>query len=417
MKKWLWLFRPIASLQLTLVLLFCSLILVFLGTMAQEPLGLYLAQARFFQSGFVDLASMTAAIKKTLQMFHVYLPPSTAADVVQAPFVPVFPGGYLLGSALLLNLLAAHAVRFRFTWKKSGILSVHAGLIVLLVGQLCTDLVARESGMRLTEGQTRNYSESDRRCELAIIDTTDAAKDRVVSIPEDQLATGASFRVPELPFTVRLLRYYPNSFITNLTAVPDAPKVTEGPGTRFAALERPRVTVMDLRDVPSVVVELAGSDGKMIGSYLLSEYLDRAQPVEHGGRTYELSLRPRRFYKDFSLTLLDFRHDKYMGTDIPKNFSSQVRLQNPKTGEDREVLIYMNNPLRYQGMTFYQASFDRTDERVTILQVVRNPAWATPYFACLIVGAGLLLQFGIHLVGFIRRKATGTVAGSPAVAA
>lgn len=413
--KWLWLFRPLASLRLTLVLLFCSLILVFLGTMAQEPLGLYLAQARFFQSAFVDLASMTAAVKKTLQMFHVYLPPSTAADVLHAPFVPVFPGGYLLGASLLVNLLAAHAVRFKFGWKKSGILAVHAGLIVLLVGQLCTDLVAQESGMRLVEGQTKNYSESDRRCELAIIETTDAAKDRVVAIPDSELATGATFKRPELPFTLRLLRFYPNSMITNRVAVPDAPPVTDGVGTRFAAIELPRVTVMDLRDVPSAFVQLIGPDNQAIGSYLVSEYLERPQRVEVGGRSFDLALRPRRFYKDFSLTLLDFRHDKYMGTEIPKNFSSQVRLQNPKTGEDREVLIYMNNPLRYQGMTFYQASFDRTDDRVTILQVVRNPAWATPYFACLIVGAGLLLQFGIHLVAFIRRKAS--AATSPRLAA
>jgi len=41
----------------------------------------------------------------------------------------------------------------------------------------------------------------------------------------------------------------------------------------------------------------------------------------------------------------------------PKNFSSRVRVLRPEAGEDREVLIYMNNPLRYAGETFYQASF------------------------------------------------------------
>jgi hypothetical protein len=54
----------------------------------------------------------------------------------------------------------------------------------------------------------------------------------------------------------------------------------------------------------------------------------------------------------FSLRLLEFKHDKYPGTDIPKNFSSRVRLQRPDTGEDREVLIFMNNPLRYAGSRF-----------------------------------------------------------------
>jgi hypothetical protein len=162
--------------------------------------------------------------------------------------------------------------------------------------------------------------------------------------------------------------------------------------------------------VPSAFVEVTGPEG-VIGSYLLTEFIERPQALKYKDRNYELSLRLRRYYKDFSLTLLDFRHDKYLGTEIPKNFSSDVRLRNASTGEDRTVKIYMNNPLRYQGLTFYQASFDPRDERVTILQVVRNPAWLTPYFACIVVGLGLVLQFGIHLVGFIRKRASG--AGTP----
>ena len=76
------------------------------------------------------------------------------------------------------------------------------------------------------------------------------------------------------------------------------------------------------------------------------------------------------------------------GTDIPKNFSSRVLLQRPETGEKREVLIYMNNPLRYAGETYYQSSFD-PDDHGTILQVVHNPSWLTPYFSCVLVGVGL----------------------------
>ena len=49
----------------------------------------------------------------------------------------------------------------------------------------------------------------------------------------------------------------------------------------------------------------------------------------------------------------------------------------------------MNNPLRYDGETYYQSGFDRNDARVTILQVVRNPSWLTPYVACILVSLGL----------------------------
>jgi hypothetical protein len=67
------------------------------------------------------------------------------------------------------------------------------------------------------------------------------------------------------------------------------------------------------------------------------------------------------------------------------------------------VLIYMNNPLRYAGETYYQASFD-ADDAGTILQVVHNPSWITPYLACVMVAAGLITQFLYHLIPFLKRR-------------
>ena len=55
---------------------------------------------------------------------------------------------------------------------------------------------------------------------------------------------------------------------------------------------------------------------------------------------------------------------------------------------NRDVLIYMNNPLRYRGETYYQAGFQK-DDTASILQVVRNPSFVTPYIACIIVGCSV----------------------------
>ena len=74
-------------------------------------------------------------------------------------------------------------------------------------------------------------------------------------------------------------------------------------------------------------------------------------------------------------------------------------------GENREFLISMNHPLRYGGDTFYQSGVLENDAG-TILQVVRNPGWKLPYVACSMVSLGMLLHFGIHLVGFLRLRAT-----------
>ena len=98
--------------------------------------------------------------------------------------------------------------------------------------------------------------------------------------------------------------------------------------------------------------------------------------------------------------LQKFSPDRYAGTE---NFSSRVHLSTPNGREDRDEVIYMNNPLRYAGLTFFQAGFANND-RTAVLQVVRNPSWLLPYVACSVMTLGLLLQFGIHLVGFVKRR-------------
>src|ERR1039457_3813846 len=92
--------RLFSSLKLKVCLLMLGLVLIFFGTMAQDPLGLHLAQERFVRSFFVDWLPMKAAINKALEMFHISLAPTTAKAVIRGARIPVFPRGYFIGSLL-----------------------------------------------------------------------------------------------------------------------------------------------------------------------------------------------------------------------------------------------------------------------------------------------------------------------------
>jgi hypothetical protein len=369
-----------ASLKLSVVVLTLALVLVFWGTIAQVNVGLYQAQNEFFRS------------------FLVYWTPK-GSDLK----IPIFPGGYSIGFVFLLNLLASQIKTFELTVKKFGLILVHVGIILLLIGQLATDMLAIESSMHLREGDTKNYTETDRRVELAIVDATDPERDRVVAIPQDTLATEREITDPALPFTVRINKYYQNSAMTERDAnSPLQPPATQGFGPQVNVREVPPETQMERRDMPSAVIELVTPQGSL-GTWIVSLWIGEEQHVHYDNREIHLSLRPQRTYNDYSLHLLNFTHEVYPGTDIPKDFSSRVQVKNQKTGEEREVRIYMNNPLRYQGDTYYQASFD-TDDKGTVLQVVRNPSWLTPYLACIMVGVGLVWQFLVHLIPFLKRK-------------
>ena len=374
--------RFFSSLKLTVVLLSLGLILVFWGTLAQVELGLYKVQHEFFQSYFIYWKPGDGSVK-----------------------IPIFPGGYLLGTTLVLNLIAAHFRRFQFVKGKIGLFLIHVGLILLLVGQLLTDMLSQESMLHLREGETRNYTEADGRAELAIIDTADKDADKVIAIPAEILRKQTVIRHDAMPFTVEVRKFMVNSSLADRPKdSTEAPPATQGFGPMLAVKEEPHVTAMDQRDMPTAVVEIKTAEGSL-GTWLVSSYINKPQSFSYKDRTYEMSLRRTRLYKPFSIQLLDFRHDVYPGTEIPKNFSSRVRVMRPATGEDREVLIYMNNPLRYEGETFYQASFD-TDNEGTILQVVKNPSWLAPYAACVLVSLGLVIQFMTHMLGFVRKRRT-----------
>lgn len=391
-----------SSLWLTTVCLACAMVLVFAGTMAQVHLGLYGAQAEYFHSFFVH-----------------WTPAGGHARI------PVFPGGWVIGPLLLMNLLAGHIKRFEFSRRKIGLLLAHAGLILLLAGQFVTDIFQVESHVRLAAGESSFYSEDNRRNELVIIDTTDPKTDKVVSIGESTLAKGGAIQPEGLPLTVSVKKYFVNSQPAGpMSGAGEKLKATQGIGQRLLFTAAPEVGRLDDENKPAAVVEISAA-GKSLGTWTVSTWLSRPQLVgalqselggmfgvslrepqgfSHDGRHYELALRPARYYRPYSLTLLEFRHETYPGTDIPKAFASKVHFTDPARGEDRDVVISMNQPLRYHGETFYQSSFEPGD-RVSILQVVRNPASLSPYLACSMVGLGLVIQFLTHLFRFARRRA------------
>lgn len=407
------LLESISSMRLTIICLAAALVLVFAGTLAQVRFGLYFIQEEYFQSWFV---------------WWSWSPSSRG--------IPVYPGGHLIGAVLLVNLIAAHIRRFSWTWRKLGIQLTHLGLIIMLAGGLATDLFSVSSYMRLREGETKNYSEDSSRTELALITPEGTDDEQVTAVPGEVLAKSHVITHESLPFKVLIKGFYQNSDLkmiggTNASSVPVA---SNGAGARISVTPKPRATKMDDHEVMSAVVEIiSNKDGKPLGTWLVSaapggtplDFMVDGRPSEAwiqlyslvmatpqnfevDGRPWSIQLRAARYYKPYTLSLIDFTHETYPGTEIPKNFSSKVTLADAEHNENRQVKIYMNHPLRYQGDTYYQSGFD-PDNSGTILQVVRNPGYQAPYLACVIVSLGLLIQFTHHLTGFARRVKSATV--------
>ena len=409
--------KTITSLRLTVTLLAFGILLVFVGTVAQADEGLYVAQERYFKHWFVFGISFFG--------HKVPLP---------------LPGGYLIGTLLICNLTAAFLKRFQWTTGKIGIHLTHIGIISLLVGQLATDLFSRETQMRVREGETKSYSEASMDYELAFVSDADAGTSEVVAIPQKLLVSGGEVRHEKLPFTVRVKEIWPNSDPAFRAPMEKnaPPLTTNGLANSFDFRPLKITHDMNSKNVPTATIELLGPSGplgtwvitgwsaddtmseslwryyaKQMGPQLgatIRERLTQEQSVSVNGRQFAFALRPVRAYKPFTFTLLKATHAVYPGTDTPKDFRSRIRIKHPVKGEDREVEIYMNSPLRYNGLTFFQSGMiekflvDAGETPWTVLQVVRNPGWITPYAGCVIVAAGLIIQFMFHLTKFLKRR-------------
>lgn len=449
--------KPVASLKLTVTLFALSAFLVFAGTLAQVDKGIWTVVSQYFRC-------LVAWIE-----FQIFFPRTME---VRGGFY--YPGGWLLGGALLVNVLAAHTIRFKvkaqgarlaaglgillagvvLTWmvlagvfaqdvaategdafwrvlyrliqgggaavvlwigciflfrRRAGIVVLHGGIILMLLGELVTGLYAVEGNMRLKEGGSSNYVTRQREIELAFVDRSHPDHDRVTVVPDKILLAGEPVRNVQLPVDVELVRFLKNASLAEIKSDQERQDnlADVGHGRVMRAVERPEASGADPNqrvDTPAAYVTFKDKvTGERLGTWLVSVFWEEHfQSVRVGDKVFDVSLRFKREYKPYTLHLIEFRHDRYIGTDKPKNYSSEVVLIDPEYNVHRRIKIWMNNPLRYRGETFYQASFVGDD--VTILQVVNNVGWMIPYVACMIVSMGLLAHFCMHLFEFLRRR-------------
>ncbi len=353
-------FHVLAGLHVTVVGLVLAFILVLVGTLDQVNLGIYYTVNVYFKSWLVYWQGW-----------------------------PVFPGGMSIGLLLGVNLVFAHSKRFQWSMKKMGIWLTHSSLLVLLIGGAISGFVSQETQMIIREGDTKWYSESLHDTELVVMQ---AQGETTRVFHTDTAAIQAKDLIAMGPLVITIDERFDNG---KLRLIDDSTRwqSAQGAGRYFSVEPRSVDRRPEARNHQAFWVRIRTQAGVDMGRYLVSSWLNHPQWV---GDIATIALRPTRQYYPYSVTLMAFTHRQHPGTTIPSYFSSDVIVTD---GSVRQPFhIYMNHPLRYQGTTYFQASFDDADT-VSILQLVKNPVWWSPYFACLVLGVGLVW----HMVIMMRR--------------
>lgn len=362
--------RALTSAKIATVCLSLLFILTFCGTVYQIKYGLYPAQERFFNSFF-------------FLIFNV---------------IP-FPGAHLVMWVLFVNLLSVLFFRFQYTLKNLGILVIHIGIMTLLLSGFLTLQFAHESNLSLFEAEGSNVTSSYHDWELAIWKEGSARND-VVAVDATALKIGKMYNFEEFGLTVFVKSFYANSQPFSSDAGP-IEKVINDSGIKY--LEKISSSLDPTKNSPGGVFAVHDKNGTEFPVLLYGPENISTQLVLDGA-WYHFQLRHKKFILPFVIKLIDFRMQKHPGTEVAKSFESTVEIETPQM--TREAVISMNNPLRYQDYTFYQASYaiDPAKGEMSSLAVVRNTGRILPYVATIVTFLGLMLHFVMRFVTALKRE-------------
>ena len=350
----------LAQADMVFYLLPALMALLVAGTLAQRSMGLYAAHKMFFGS-----------------------------FVIWAGPVPL-PGGYMLIGFLTLNLAIKFIFNSEWSWRKAGIILSHLGVLVLLVGGLLTAVSAKEGFMIIGEGEGSPYIYDYHNRELSVFMGDYAS----MTIPFQNFINGQN-SIDTLPFNFQIQQACSNCAIIKREDAPEIKTPLQGMA-RFMALETKSPATSPEENMAGIGFEISGLDKNQDGFYIAFEAMPEPITLKRGKQNYKIMMGRQQRTLPFRLELIDFKRETYPGMDKARAYSSAIIVHDGNL--QWPALISMNTPLRYKGYTFYQSSFEQTENgEMTVLSVVENKGRLFPYIGTLLVTAGLLLHIFITL--------------------
>jgi hypothetical protein len=133
------------------------------------------------------------------------------------------------------------------------------------------------------------------------------------------------------------------------------------------------------------------------------------------GQRYGLDLRKVIYDLPFAVRLERFVKRDHPGTMTPADYRSFVKVLDK--GQERDVQIYMNTPLRKDDFVVYQTSWGpQISGRpaggppwYSVFEVSKNPSDQWPMYACFVIAIGLLIHMLMKLIRFLQSSARTTL--------
>ena len=338
------------------------MVLLFIGTLSQKYIGLYVAQEKYLSSFIIWIMGI----------------------------VPL-PGGMMALAFVFLGLCSKLTLG---SWKReqAGTFIIHLGVTLLLLGGFITSQLSYEGNIVLAEGESSSYISDYYETELVFSD----GQGREIIFSEKELYPDNILDNPDLGFSLKIINHCQNCGLSEREN-PAENNDLQGLLIRFNLDSLPLEKEKE-KNVSGLILDVSGSEEDN-GRYGVFEYMPVMQRIEG----YAVELRHKQTELPFKISLLNFKKELHPGTSKAKSYSSEVILEENKT--QWHSMIEMNSPLRYKGYTFFQSSYiEENGRQMSVLAVVKNVGRLFPYISSILICIGLLVHLAQRLPKGRRRK-------------
>lgn len=378
----------LAGFHLATVLLLILLVLTWLATLEQIDQGLHYTLNKYFS------------------WKSPYILPT-----INGKIVPVLlPGGYYVCTLLLLNMILGGVVRIRKTPRQIGNLISHFGIIFMLIAGGVAHHFEIRGNMAIGEGETSDVAEDYTEYVIEVAEVIDGQREtfhviRGTFLSDLQKGKNRTFDFPDMPFSLVIGGYSKNA--APVSVADRAPQKGELVTDGFYLSEMESEKEAE-RNIAGAYGKYVLKNGETSNPFIISAASFHPFTIQIDERVFTVEMRKRLWPMPFQVKLEKFTADFHPGTSRPAEFISDIR--RIENGQESAVRIEMNEPMRYEGLTFFQASYGPEgakpgEKMFSIFEIVRNPADKWPEYSLYIVAAGMLITFLTKLFGHLSAAA------------
>lgn len=450
-----WVVRVLTGYELTISCLVLLIAIVFFSTLEQAEVGLYTVKQRYYA---IDVFFVQPELKGNLLPI-------------------VLPGAYWVCVAFTLNLISGGIIKMVYLFSKKaraefsfdrlfgkfvGVLTSHISMAVLMISGAVDYHMSATTMLEVKETQVNRIGNSAEDIVIEVSEIVNGVEKNIHVIENDQIndmilngkdsfftrrAGERVFTFDQFPFKIKFNGWYRNADVLTQKSSrkPDDGEVVDGlflreddvltepEGERIQRYNQSvdvnkRKKSFNIGACYIEIVDEQESSHKTVLSTGFTEFSSSyTDPVEIniGGKTYGFKLTHKKTILPFDVALKELEVNTYQGTSMARDYISHIEYLSD--GQQVSATISMNQPLRKDGYTVYQARWQSgkvaleerkkyvaalkakgeklnipQDMRLTsVYQVVTNPADKWPEYCIYVCGIALLFHFGMKLVMFM----------------